>query len=308
MNILIFGGCGFIGSNIADFMMRQGHKVTIVDNLSRPNVVKNLMWLISNHNFKFLQYDVRDWDRIKNIVEDTKADVIFHFAAQVGVTTSIEDPRHDFKVNAGGTFNVLESARLSGRKPHIIFASTNKVYGDFETHSPVNESQPLSFCTPYGCSKGAAEQYVLDYNRVYGIPTTVLRMSCIYGERQYGSEDQGWLAHFVWSKIKGKPITIYGDGSQVRDTLYISDYVDLCNRLITDKVTGIFNVGGGDFQTSVLDAIKNIGNEYTFSDWRPSDQKYYVSDITKVKKIGWEPKVSTEEGLERLKVWAQNQK
>ena len=311
-NYLVTGGCGFIGSNVANRLLKDGHRAILFDNLSRPNVVKNLMWLISNNNrIKFLQYDVRDAERVKQVVNDFDIDVIFHFAAQVGVTTSIENPRHDFEVNALGTFNVLEAARLSGKKPQIIFASTNKVYGDFETDESVSEKQPLSFCTPYGCSKGAGEQYVLDYHKIYGLPTTVLRMSCIYGQRQFGTEEQGWLAHFMFSKKEKKPITIYGDGNQVRDVLYIDDYVDLCLSLVEnkDKVVGeVFNIGGGrDNQISVIDAVKRIGNEYSFADWRPNDQHFYVSNLEKINKfIGWSPQIGIEEGLERLKKWTEN--
>src|SRR3990167_512893 len=218
MKILITGGTGFIGSNVADAFLREENHVTIIDNLSRPNVVKNLMWLVTNRKrIKFLQWDVRDAERIEQVIDDLEVDVIFHFAAQVGVTTSIENPRHDFEVNALGTLNVLEAAKTASKKPHIIFASTNKVYGDLQTDKPTDESQPLNFSTPYGCSKGAADQYVLDYNKIYGFPTTVFRMSCIYGQRQFGTEEQGWLAHFAFSKRKDQPVTIYGDGSQVRD-------------------------------------------------------------------------------------------
>lgn len=314
MNVLIFGGCGFIGSNIASAFLRAGNRVVVYDNLSRPNVVKNLMWLLTNNKrIKFLQWDVRDFERVKRTVNDLDIDVIFHFASQVGVTASIQNPRYDFEVNALGTFNVLEAARLSKKKPQIIFASTNKVYGDFETTEPVDENQPLSFCTPYGCSKGAGEQYVLDYHKIYDLPTTVLRMSCVYGQRQFGTEEQGWLAHFMFSKKKNKPITIYGDGSQVRDVLYIDDYIDLCVDLVEnkDKVAGeAFNIGGGEKnQISVIKTVKKIGNEYSFDEWRPADQKYYVSDISKIEKfIGWKPKIGVEEGLERLKIWTEHPK
>lgn len=307
MKIIVTGGSGFIGSNVADAYLKEGHQVVIVDNLSRPNVVKNLMWLIGRHKrLKFLQYDVKDSHKVSHALEG--ADVVFHFAAQTAVTTSVIEPRDDFETNVIGTFNVLEAIRNSEKKPHLIFASTNKVYGDFETDKPINENQPLQFSTPYGCSKGAADQYVLDYGKMYEIPTTVLRMSCIYGNRQFGSSDQGWLAHFMISKAKEKPVIIYGDGSQVRDALYIDDYVELCKRLVQTHTIGVFNIGGGiDNTISVLEAVKRIGNDYTFEDWRPADQKYYVSDISKISFL-WQPEIGIEEGFLKLRSWAENQK
>lgn len=312
MKILITGGCGFIGSNVAQAFLKDRHHVTLYDNLSRPNVYRNLMWLIlHNTRIKFIQGNVEDQEKIEQVIKDLEIDVIFHFASQVGVTASILDPRFDFNSNVVGTFNVLEGARKSDKKPMIIFASTNKVYGDFETNKPISEKQPLSFCTPYGCSKGAGEQYVLDYSRIYDIPTVVLRMSCIYGTRQWGTEEQGWLAHFMFSKHQDKPITIYGDGSQVRDVLFIDDYVRLCKLLVEnkDKVSGeAFNIGGGpENQISVMEAVKKIGNEYKFEDWRPSDQRFYVSDIDKVKKVlGWKPEIGVEEGLKKLQEWVKH--
>lgn len=309
MNFLITGGAGFIGSNVADKLLKMGHRVILFDNLSRPGVFHNVMWLLTNNKrVKFLQGNVRNYDKVRQIVHDFEIDFIFHFAAQVGVQQSINDPWGDFQDNAIGTFNVLEAARSSAKKPHVLFASTNKVYGELKTFDPVDETQPLSFCTPYGCSKGAAEQYVLDYWRGYKVPTTVFRMSCIYGNRQMGTEEQGWLCHFMFSKVRNEEVTIYGDGSQVRDCLYIDDYVDLCMAVVdnADKVKGeVFNIGGGVKNTiSVLEAVKKIDNNYKFADWRPSDQRYYVSQITKINKVlGWEPKIGIDEGLERLKTW-----
>lgn len=300
MNILITGGAGFIGSNVAKSFVEDGHSVTIFDNLSRPGVSQNIAWSTA----KLIKCDVQDIH-----ILDAEYDVIFHYAAQVGVTSSILDPKHDFDVNVRGSFAVLEKARSQKKKPLVIFASTNKVYGDIQVNEPVSERQPLSFCTPYGCSKGAADQYMMDYFRVYGIPTVVLRMSCIYGNRQMGTEEQGWLCHFVRSKIEQKPVTIYGDGSQVRDVLYIDDYVRLMKLLVEkkEKVQGqVFNIGGGPKNTiSITRALNSIGNtQINYSDWRPSDQKYYVSDITKVSTlVGWEPQVSVEWGIEKLTTW-----
>lgn len=302
MKILVTGGAGFIGSNVAKAFAAEGHKVFVLDNFSRPGVGVNANWLAQSNNIFIIEGDIRE----KVVCE--VPDVVFHFAGQVGVQQSISNPREDFSINAQGTFDLLEN--LKKYKPLFVFASTNKVYGDIQVDAPVNESQQLSFCTPYGCSKGAAEQYVLDYYRVYGMPTVVLRMSCIYGNRQFGTEEQGWLCHFM--RNKENPVTVYGDGTQVRDTLYIDDYVRLCLMLVANKgrVKGeVFNIGGGkDNAISINEALKKIGNKkITYSDWRPSDQKYYVSDITKIKQaIGWEPQISVDEGLEKLKVWIQN--
>ena len=313
MKILITGGAGFIGSNLADRLLKDGHHITIYDNLSREGVYKNLFWLIvRNKRIRFIQGNVVDIEKVNRVVEGI--DVIFHFAGQVGVGASIEDPRQDFNDNALGTLNVLEAARKNGENPLVVYASTNKVYGDTDKRTPIDEQQPLSFCTPYGCSKGTGDQYTLDYHRIYGLPTVVLRMSCVYGNRQFGKEEQGWLAHFMLAHLNNKPITIYGDGTQVRDALYIDDYVRLCRELIEnkDKVAGkVFNIGGGPENTiSVSQAIEAIGHkDVSYADWRPSDQHTYISNISKIKKtIGWEPKIGLDEGLERLRQWAKNPK
>ncbi len=300
MNILITGICGFIGSNLANYFANQGHSIVGIDNMIRPGSEKNRAWLSRHSNIKFFQEDIR------NIEDMGQIDVIIHLAAQVGVQFSITNPFYDFEVNALGTMKVLEAVRKMEVKPHVIFASTNKVYGEIEVDKPVNESQPLNFCTPYGCSKGAAEQYVLDYNRIYGIPSTVLRMSCIYGTRQQGTEEQGWLSHFVMSKLKDQEVTLYGDGTQVRDVLFIDDYVSLIETIINLQTTGVYNIGGGVNNTiSVKEALEKIGTKYKQADFRPSDQKYYVSDLTKISDItGWKPMVGVEEGLRRLTEWS----
>lgn len=300
MKVLVTGGAGFIGSNVAKSFADKGHTVVVVDNLVRPGVEKNVEWLKESG----IKIQFKNAYNIKSL---HGYDVVFHYAGQVGVQTSIDNPAHDLGSNLLTTFNLLELARKEKVKPMILFASTNKVYGDFETHEPVSEKQPLSFCTPYGCSKGAADQYMLDYFRVYGVPTVVLRMSCIYGNRQMGTEEQGWLCHFM--RNKDNPVTVYGDGTQVRDALYIDDYVRLMHALVEnkEKVAGhVFNVGGGkENAVSVNEVLKMIGNKkISFSDWRPSDQKYYVSDITKVTKMtGWKPKINVSQGLEELQVW-----
>lgn len=315
MKVLVTGGAGFIGSNLTERLLKDGHLVTIYDNLVRKNVYKNLFWVLTrNKGVRFFQCDVADYEKVKRAVD--KIDVIFHFAGQVGVGESIKNPRQDFNDNVVGTFNILEAAREGGRYPLVVVASTNKVYGDIDIREPIGEDQPLSFCTPYGCSKGAGEQYTLDYCRIHGLPTVVLRMSCIYGTRQFGTEEQGWLAHFMFSHVKEEPITIYGDGTQRRDALFIDDYVDLCRLLMKNKkkVAGkVFNIGGGPENTvSVSEAIakmaKSVGKtKISYDDWRPSDQHTYISDISKIKKvIGWEPKISVDEGLERLEKWARS--
>ena len=303
--ILITGGAGFIGSNLADRLAARGEHIIVLDALSRPGVDRNLAWLKERHGDRITNVvaDVRDEDQVVRAAADAKA--IFHLAAQVAVTTSMADPREDFEINIRGTVNVLDAVRLRGEKVPVIFASTNKVYGDlidlpFETkgnrHAPVgpiagrgiDERRPLDFHTPYGCSKGAADQYVLDYCRSFDIPTAVFRMSCIYGQRQMGTEDQGWVAHFLIRALEGKPITLYGDGKQVRDILDVGDavdaYVGALDRI--GKVQGrAFNLGGGPANgVSLLQLLDEIGHiagrqvEVAFEDWRPGDQRWYVSD------------------------------
>jgi CDP-paratose 2-epimerase len=304
--ILITGGAGFIGSNLADRLAGQGHQVIVYDALLRPGVERNLAWLQSRHGTRIQPViaDIRDAGTLAHTVRGAGA--VFHLAAQVAVTTSLADPREDFEINVGGTFNLLEAVRQSGTRMPVIFASTNKVYGDlsdlaFETidegHLPtdagirangIDEQRPLDFHTPYGCSKGAADQYVLDHARSHGFPAAVLRMSCIYGQRQMGTEDQGWVAHFLIRALEGAPITLYGDGNQVRDILEVGDavdaYVAAWQRI--DQISGrAFNLGGGpanavslrtlvDYIGKLLDAEPDVG----FDDWRAGDQRYFVAD------------------------------
>ena len=308
MKVLITGGAGFIGSNVAYSFLKEGHKVIVLDDYSRDGVLENVKWLSQNFShtgrLQLVEGDIR-YVGLRHALENI--DVVFHFAAQVGVQASINDPHYDFTVNALGTFRLLDLVRELKKKPLFVFASTNKVYGDFATDKPVSESQPLSFCTPYGCSKGAADQYVLDYAKIFGVPGVVLRMSCIYGNRQFGTEEQGWLCHFM--RNKENHVTVYGDGTQVRDALYIDDYVRLMHELVANKdiVKGqVFNIGGGEENAvSVNQVLKEIGNtNISFSDWRPADQKYYVSDITKITSfIKWRPEISVNEGLKKLKLW-----
>jgi len=330
-NFLITGGAGFIGSNYCHRLLDRGESVSIFDNLSREGTEKNLEWLYAefgNKSFNFVQADIRDQNKLNESAKD--ADVIVHLAGQVAVTTSVINPRDDFEINALGTFNVLEAARLSGKQPVLIYASTNKVYGGMEdlvvlegnsqyTYQDfpfgISEERLLDFHSPYGCSKGSGDQYVRDYARIYGLPTVVLRQSCIYGPRQFGIEDQGWVAWFIIASIMGKPISIYGNGKQVRDLLYIEDLLDVYDLVISRNEISrgnVFNIGGGYENTMsvwsefgpILSDILGEHLPVTFKDWRPGDQKIYVSDIRKAEKIlGWKPKTSVKSGIQKLTDW-----
>ena len=334
MRYLITGGAGFIGSNTADRLLAAGHEVILLDNLSRRGSEVNLAWLQAKHKgVRFLPVDVRDFEALKREVGAVgMLDVVLHFAAQVAVTSSVTDPRTDFEINALGTLNVLETLRELELAPVVLYASTNKVYGALShlgvieeqeryryTNMPkgVPETVQLDFYSPYGCSKGAADQYVRDYHRIYGIPTIVFRNSCIYGPRQFGIEDQGWLAWFVIAAILGKPITIYGDGKQVRDVLFVDDLIDAMLLAIEHRETTqgkVYNIGGGpDNSLAVWHEFQPIlaglmGREITarFEGWRPGDQKVYISDISKaIQDFGWVPKVDVDAGIARLYNWVQ---
>lgn len=330
--VLITGGAGFIGSNLAHRLAGLGRQVIVFDALSRPGVEANLDWLRTRHGSKIQPViaDLRDRDKLDASID--RAGAIFHFAAQVAVTTSLQDPEGDFDVNLRGTLHVLEGARRQSRPPAVIFASTNKVYGNLadirlaregEAYLPedpdlraagIGEGRPLSFYTPYGCSKGAADQYVLDYARGYGVPACVLRMSCIYGPRQLGTEDQGWLAHFLYSVRSGTPISIYGDGRQVRDVLYVDDAVDAYVAAWAQiaAVSGqAFNLGGGpDNAVTLLQVLHRIGEltgrtpDLRFAEWRPGDQRYFVADTSKIRNtLGLSDAVPWRAGLARLAEW-----
>jgi len=336
--ILVTGGAGFIGSNLVDYFSEKGHKITILDNFSRNGSEINAEYLLKKHeNLDIKRGDIRDIETIKNILKREKIDIIFHTAGQTAVTTSVENPREDFEVNALGTFNILEAVRLSKYKPPVIFSSTNKVYGNNVNKIPINEKEkrykfgdkkfklgiPEDFPTdanehtPYGCSKYTADIYMRDYYEIFGLKTVVFRLSCIYGPMQNGTEDQGWLAHFLISGVKNKPITIFGDGKQVRDVLFVSDLNRLFELALEkiDKVSGeVYNVGGGYKNTlSLIELLElmgknNIKPKYSFSDWRPADQKVYISDIRKAKRdFGWEPKIGPEEGFGKFLKWFKNQ-
>ncbi len=335
-NYLITGGAGFIGSNYVNRLLKRGEKVTIYDNLSRAGSKLNLKWLMETYgdqSFDLVVGDVRDAGLL--VKSTRKADVIIHLAAQVAVTTSVTQPREDFEINALGTFNIMEAARLNDRQPVVIYASTNKVYGGMEEVKTVEkatrheyadypkgipESLSLDFHSPYGCSKGTGDQYVRDYYRIYGIPTAVLRQSCIYGPRQFGVEDQGWVAWFIIAAVTGRPITIYGDGKQVRDILYVEDLLDAYDAAGQNikKVAGkVYNVGGGAENTIAIWTEfaplleKLCGHELMVNhgDWRPGDQSVYISDIEKARQeLHWSPKVGVVEGITRLYQWVVDNK
>ena len=316
--VLITGGAGFLGVNAAIHLIKYGWSVTLLDNLSRPGTERNLKWLITRYpnRVTFIKEDVRNAAALPEHVR--KQDAVLHLAAQVAVTTSLVDPNTDFDVNARGTLNVLEAVRLHNREAPFVFASTNKVYGKLgKNNSACKETQPLDFHSPYGCSKGAADQYVRDYSRCFDMNTVVLRQSCIYGAHQYGTEDQGWVAHFVHSILKDRPLTIYGDGTQVRDLLDARDLSALY-ALVIDKIAitrgEVYNVGGGtENQRNLLEVIDQIGElagrkpQFSFADWREGDQAYYVSDNTKAREqLGWEPSIDFDHGLRDLIAWAES--
>jgi CDP-paratose 2-epimerase len=328
-HVLVTGGAGFVGSNLADALLADGERVVVADNFSRAGVRRNVAWLRSRHGgrVRVENVDVRDRGAIAGLVRE--AGTVYHLAAQVAVTTSLQDPGLDLETNLLGTFNVLEAARAAPEPPAVLFTSTNKVYGGMagvevaladgrygyaDGRRGVGEDAPLDFHSPYGCSKGAADQYVHDYARIFGVPTVVFRMSCVYGRRQFGTEDQGWVAHFGRALLRGDPITLYGDGRQVRDILWIDDLVEAM-RLATgriDEVAGsVFNVGGGpENAVSVGCVIERLGEitgrdvPVVSADWRPGDQRIYVSDTTRIgEALGWFPRTGWRAGLQQLATW-----
>jgi CDP-paratose 2-epimerase len=332
---LITGGAGFIGCNLSDALLTDGLDVIIFDNLSRPGTSSNLEWLKQRQGkaLKFIQGDIRDAESLSKAMDG--AQVVYHLAAQTAVTRSVVNPREDFDINALGTFNVLEAARNQKEQPAVLFASTNKVYGsmaDAQVHEGptryslpeypdgVDENRTIDFHSPYGCSKGAADQYVRDYSRIYGIRTVVARQSCIYGYRQFGVEDQGWIAWFIIAALLDRPISIYGDGKQVRDILFIEDLIAFYKTAIQkiDSTSGdIFNIGGGPKNTisvwaefhPMLESLLKRPIPVKYGDWRPGDQPVYISDIRKAEReLGWQPKVSVRQGIERLFEWVNDNK
>ena len=330
--VLITGGAGFIGANLAHRFLSSGQRVILYDNLSRPGVKRNVEWLRSTHGdlVELIVANVEDAATLRRVAR--RAGWVFHFAAQVAVTTSLQDPIRDFEVNARGTLNLLEALRAAPEPPPLIYTSTNKVYGNMHDialrtcptrYEPLDnrlrkygfdETRQLDFHSPYGCSKGAACQYVLDYSRTYGLRTVAFHMSCIYGLHQFGCEDQGWVAHFLIRALAKAPITIYGDGRQVRDILFVEDLIRaflLAGEHMEEIAGQSFNIGGGPTNTvsllELLDFITEIQGhrpECRFEAWRSADQRYYVSDIRKFSAAtGWRPNIGVREGVSRLHEW-----
>jgi CDP-paratose 2-epimerase len=332
--ILITGGAGFIGSNLAHRLISQGHDVTIYDNLSRRGSRKNLEWLLPRHgenSFRIIEADLADLPVLKQACK--RKERIYHLAGQVAVTLSVQYPLKDFHDNALGTLHLLEAARDAGNDPVILYTSTNKVYGEMqdvpvveeETRyryqaltNGVSETQPLDFHSPYGCSKGCGDQYTHDYARIYGLRTVVMRQSCIYGYRQFGIEDQGWLAWFIIASLQEKPISIFGDGKQVRDILFVDDLLDAYDAAVAhiDKAAGqVYNIGGGPQNTisvwaefgPMLERLLGKPIPVKYYDWRPGDQRIFVSNISKAREeIGWEPRISVQDGITRLFNWVRD--
>jgi CDP-paratose 2-epimerase len=330
MKVVITGAAGFIGCNAALRFLRRDWKVIAVDNLSRPGSEDNLAWLQDHGELDFVKVDIREAGAVENLFrEHMDTDLILHFAAQVAVTTSVADPRSDFETNTLGTLNVLEAVRVFRIDAPLIFSSTNKVYGGIDDINVVEESERyryekgvfgisemrgIDLHSPYGCSKGAADQYVHDYHRIYGLRTVVFRQSCVYGTRQFGVEDQGWIAWFMIARELGLKITIYGDGKQARDVLYVEDLLDAIDAAASriDHTAGsIFNIGGGPANAlslreliAFLDQTTDKTTRYQMAGWRPGDQRIYVSDIRKARaELGWQPRTRWREGVTLLQEW-----
>jgi CDP-paratose 2-epimerase len=328
--VLITGGAGFIGVNAAEAFIQDGWQVILFDNLSRKGTDLNLRYLRQKYpgNCEFIQGDVR-YDHFSLLHAVARAQLVLHLAAQVAVTTSIVRPIEDFEINARGSFNMLEAVRESGNKPMVIYSSTNKVYGGMpdvicvkeatryrfrDFPDGIAESQPLDFHSPYGCSKGAADQYVHDYGRIYDIPTVVFRQSCIYGQRQFGVEDQGWVAWFSIAALLNRPITVYGDGLQVRDLLHVDDLVAAYKSAANEPARAagkIFNMGGGPTRTlSLLELLafleRRMGKQIPVgrAEPRAGDQPVFVADIRKAEReLNWRPKIDPLPGIEMLFTW-----
>jgi len=335
MKLLVTGGCGFLGSNLAAYAIQQKFDVIVFDNLSQPGAARNLLWLKGIGPLRFIHADIRQRDDIDRVVRDFNPDVVFHLAGQVAMTSSIENPRKDFEINAMGTLNLLESVRCHARKAVVIYSSTNKVYGDLENYAYVeiatryqcvdkplgfDESTPIDFHSPYGCSKGAADQYMLDYARIFGLQTIVFRHSSMYGGRQFATYDQGWIGWFCQQAIAARngrstePFTISGTGKQVRDVLHSEDMITLYFAAVehADRARGkAFNVGGG-MQNSLsllelftlLEELNDVKLDYVHLPFRESDQKVFVADCTKAGEIlGWKPSVDKVSGILKMLNW-----
>ena len=335
MKWLVTGGAGFIGCNVVRRLLADSHEVVVLDDLSRRGAGENLDWLRTLGKVAFLRQDIRDAAGVHAAVSAPRdADVVLHLAGQVAVTTSVTDPRTDFEINAAGTFNLLEAVRRAAPDAVFLYASTNKVYGNMEHETVelrngryayrdlprgVSETAPLDFHSPYGCSKGAADQYVRDYARIYDLRSVVFRQSCIYGERQFGIEDQGWVAWFTIAALLGRRFTIFGDGRQVRDVLFVDDLAECYLRAADqiDRTAGrVYNIGGGpDNQLSLLELVELLGQRLgrrldpPFADWRPGDQKVFVCDVSRARQeFGWVPRTSAVAGVERLLAWVEREK
>ena len=331
-HVLITGGAGFVGTNLAERFADEGRDLVVLDSLARPGVKRNLEWLQSKHSrhLTVCRADVRDRAVVRDLLQGAAA--VFHFAAQVAVTTSLDEPVEDFDVNLGATVALLEELRRLRRPVPLLFTSTNKVYGTlpdvplersderWQPRDPalrargIDERRPLDFCTPYGCSKGGADQYVLDYAKTFGLPAVVFRMSCIYGPHQHGTEDQGWVAHFLIRALAGEPVTVYGDGAQVRDILHASDLIEAMLRVHEDseRLAGTaFNVGGGPANTisllellQLIEDLNGVAPDVSYAAERAGDQRWYVSDTSRLyAATGWEPLVDVEDGIESLYRW-----
>ena len=328
-HVLITGGAGFIGVNSAVHFLERGWQVSLIDNLSRRGTDDNLRWLQQRHAVAFHRADVRDAAAMQRIVGAACPDLLLHLAAQVAVTTSVANPREDFDINALGTFNMLEAVRLASPGSLFLYASTNKVYGKMHDVAVVErngryeyelltqgvpEAQPLDFHSPYGCSKGVADQYTIDYARIYGLRTVSFRQSCIYGTRQFGIEDQGWVAWFTIAAVLGKTITIYGDGKQIRDVLHVRDLARAYEAAWHQREAAsgqAFNIGGGPGNTmSLLELLAYIKDTLgievprRYADWRPGDQPCFVCDLGKAERVlGWRPEIDVRAGVRDLAEW-----
>jgi CDP-paratose 2-epimerase len=329
---VITGGAGFVGTNLAHRLLEEGRRVLVLDDLSRPGADQNLAWLEETHGRRLEACiaEVGDGDALQDVL--VGAEAVVHLAAQVAVTTSLEAPLHDFAHNLQTTLTLLEALRQAARPVPLLYTSTNKVYGALpdvalrrtgRRWQPVDrrlrdhgisERRPLAFCTPYGCSKGGADQYVLDYAKTFGLPAVVFRMSCIYGEHQHGTEDQGWVAHFLIRALAGERLVVYGDGCQVRDVLFATDLVEAMLRVLANAshLAGTaFNVGGGPGNTlsllELLAILEDLGcppAEVEFAEERPGDQRWYVSDTSQLeRRTGWRPMVDVDAGIRALHTW-----
>jgi CDP-paratose 2-epimerase len=328
--VLITGGAGFIGCNAASRFLGRGAEVIVLDNFSREGARHNVEWLRPQGRLVVADADIRDGERMARLFQEHRdVKLILHLAGQVSVTGSISDPRADFNINAAGTLNILEAVRQAGIQAPFIYASTNKVYGAMphvrvsingtrytylDRSFGISEEDSLDFHSPYACSKGAADQYVRDYHRIFGLNTVVFRQSCIYGSRQFGAEEQGWIAWFVIAAHLGRPITLYGDGKQVRDVLCADDLVDAYEAAaanINSIAGSVFNIGGGvENAVSLLDVLEHLkrrtgGKIYCRENhWRPGDQRVYISDIRRAQQeIGWEPRTNWRGGVDSLFQW-----